>query len=248
MKVRSIRKAGCLLGILSCVVTACAPLVEQNSEQNSSSAPGRSGQLAPATPSATPAPGVAMEHSGVAPPQTSTEPRRSVDPKPSQAAAPVESIQPRAPAQRGAADPVAQSHPPPAKAVAEAPSPSVQIPKPKAATLVAVPPPAPTLNLASLETRLRETDGIGVFTKLALKNQVDELLDKFRAFHQGRVNTTLATLRQPYDLLLMKVLSLLQDSDPPLAQAIVASREAIWSILADGKKFLENNLMAGVML
>ncbi|MBI2801076.1 MAG: hypothetical protein HYX63_12505 [Gammaproteobacteria bacterium] len=223
-------------------------------EQNSSSAPGRTaGQVAPATPSATPSPTVAMERSAVAPPQTNTEPRRSVAPKPSQAAAPVESIQLVTPARRltppSAANPSAQSHPPPTKAIADAP-PSVQIPTPKAATLAAVPlpPPAPTLNLASLETRLRETDGIGVFTKLALKNQVDELLNKFRAFHQGRMNTTLATLRQPYDLLLMKVLSLLQDSDPPLAQAIVASREAIWNILADGKKFLENNLMAGVML
>jgi hypothetical protein len=38
-------------------------------------------------------------------------------------------------------------------------------------------------------------------------------------------------------LLLLKVLSLLQDSDPELASAIVASREAIWGILADPKKF-----------
>lgn len=46
-----------------------------------------------------------------------------------------------------------------------------------------------------------------------------------------------AELRQRYDLLLLKVLSLLQDSDPPLAAAIAASREAIWSILADPDKF-----------
>ena len=47
----------------------------------------------------------------------------------------------------------------------------------------------------------------------------------------------LAALRRPYEMLLLKVLALLQDSDPPLAGAIVASREAIWGILADPAKF-----------
>ena len=51
------------------------------------------------------------------------------------------------------------------------------------------------------------------------------------------LKTSLDQLRQPYDQLLMKVLSLLQDSDPPLAREIVQSREAIWSILSDPEKF-----------
>ena len=96
---------------------------------------------------------------------------------------------------------------------------------------------SPPLDLTSLETRLKETKAIGVFTKITLKNQVDDLLNQFRAYYQGRINTTLAELRQPYDMLLLKVLSLLQDGDPELARAIVASREAIWGILADPAKF-----------
>jgi biotin operon repressor len=44
-------------------------------------------------------------------------------------------------------------------------------------------------------------------------------------------------LRQQYDLLLLKVLTLLQDSDPSLAAAISSSREAIWGILSDPDKF-----------
>jgi len=95
----------------------------------------------------------------------------------------------------------------------------------------------PALDLKSLEKRLRETTAIGVFTKLSLKNQVDDLLDQFRAFHQGKGGTNLAELRQSYDLLIMKVLSLLQDSDAALARDIVTSREAIWSLLADPAKF-----------
>ena len=96
---------------------------------------------------------------------------------------------------------------------------------------------SPPLDLASLENRLKETKAIGLFSKIALKNQVDDLLDLFREYYQGSVKTTLAQLRQRYDLLLLKVLSLLQDSDQSLATAIGASREAIWGILADRQKF-----------
>jgi hypothetical protein len=106
--------------------------------------------------------------------------------------------------------------------------------KPSATPSSGKPPP---LDLTALETRLKETKAIGVFTKITLKNQVDDLLDQFRAYYQGRTKTTLAELRQPYDRLLLKVLSLLQDGDPELAREIVTSREAIWSILADPNKF-----------
>jgi hypothetical protein len=44
-------------------------------------------------------------------------------------------------------------------------------------------------------------------------------------------------LRQRYDGLVLKVLSVLQDGDPPLAAQVWSSREAIWGILADPAKF-----------
>jgi hypothetical protein len=88
-----------------------------------------------------------------------------------------------------------------------------------------------------LEQRLRETRAIGVFTKLSLKNQVDDLLKAFRALYRDPNKRPSAELRQRYDGLLLKVLSLLQDGDPPLAAAIASSREAIWGILADPEKF-----------
>jgi hypothetical protein len=64
---------------------------------------------------------------------------------------------------------------------------------------------------------------------------VDDLLDQFREYHGGKAKRSVTELRQSYDLLMMKVLSLLQDDDPPLASTIVASREAIWSLLVDPK-------------
>lgn len=91
--------------------------------------------------------------------------------------------------------------------------------------------------MAALEERLKDTHAIGVFTKLSLKNQVDDLLDGFRAFHQGQGKPPLTQLRQQYDLLLLKVLTLLQDTDQQLAAAISSSREAIWGILTDPQKF-----------
>jgi type IV secretory pathway VirB10-like protein len=122
---------------------------------------------------------------------------------------------------------------------AAAPAPSARPPGPQAATKVA-PPVAKTaaaLDLKTLEQELRSTKAIGFFTKLTLKNQVDDLLDKFREYHQGKATLTKTDLRRSYDLLMMKVLSLLQDEDQKLASAIVSSREAIWALLADPKTF-----------
>ncbi len=95
----------------------------------------------------------------------------------------------------------------------------------------------PPLDVAGLKARLRDTHAIGAFTKLALKNQVDDLLKRFRAHYQSGQKTGVALLQQPYDMLVLKVLCVVQDSDPSLARTISGSREAIWGILADPEKF-----------
>ena len=116
--------------------------------------------------------------------------------------------------------------------------PSVAVQPQKNEKPVAVAKPLePPLDVAALRARLRDTKAIGVLTKLALKNQVDDLLKQFQAHYQSGQKAGVAALRQPYDMLVLKVLSLLQDSDPALARTISASREAIWSILADREKF-----------
>ena len=130
--------------------------------------------------------------------------------------------------------------PPTAKSPAKSPAspaPPAQPPKKESITSDIAKPKAPPLDLASLEQRLKDTKAIGVLTKITLKNQVDDLLNQFRSFYQGKLKGDLADLRRSYDLLVLKVLSLLQDSDQALATAIVASREAIWGILSDPAKF-----------
>lgn len=136
-------------------------------------------------------------------------------------------------ADQAPAKPAAQSAAPQAKAPVAPAAPAV--PAAKAAPVAKA--TAPPLDLKALENELKGTKAIGVMTKLSLKNQVDDLLSQFRAFYQGKLKTTLAELRRPFDLLVLKLLALLQDSDPTLAAAIVASREAIWGILSDRTKF-----------
>jgi hypothetical protein len=124
--------------------------------------------------------------------------------------------------------------PPPVAAEPKAPSAPGAVPAPAPAPAAAK---AAALDLNSLEQRLKDTRAIGVFTKLSLKNQVDDLLSEFRAYHKGSSKTPQSELRQKFDLLMLKVLSLLQDGDPQLASAIASSREVLWGILLDPQKF-----------
>jgi hypothetical protein len=187
-------------------------------------APGEQPQNAPSAP---PADGSAPSTAGGTP---------AADGNSKSAAAPVPprsaGTRAGAPAGKAAAASAASTlHPtqePPATAVPNATAP----PSPPSPTAT-----APALDLKALEQRLRDTHAIGVFTKLSLKNQVDDLLAQFKTFYRGQSQITLAQLRQKYEVLLMKAVSVLQDNDPQLASAISSSREAIWNVLADPKSF-----------
>lgn len=118
----------------------------------------------------------------------------------------------------------------PAKVIA--PPVSAQLPqKPQAAAH------APPLALTVLEQQLKDTDAIGLFTKIALKNQIDDLLKRFKTHHEDGRKAPLTQLRQSYDQLLLKVNDVLKNGDPSLAGEIMGSREAIWGVLSDPVKF-----------
>ena len=170
---------------------------------------------APQTAKATPATAKPPSPTSQAPATTSKAkpaPATTAKTAPSSATKP----QPAPPKQAAAATPPKQATPP-------AP------PKQAAA--------APTLDLDGLEARLKQTKAIGLMTKLSLRNKVDDLLAQFRQHHAGKPMPTVAELRRSYDLLMMKVLSLLQDHDQQLASDILSSRERIWGLLADPKSF-----------
>jgi hypothetical protein len=173
----------------------------------------------------------------------------SVAPSP----APVPSAIVPATPNRPADEPVAPTPPPVSQSKpAIAPKPSsagVAKPKPPSSTAKPAQPsapaaaapvasgPKPDLDFKSLEQRLRDTSAIGVFTKLSIKNQVDDLLKAFRGYHAGQVPPSLDQLHQRYDGLLLKVVSLVQDDDASLAASISASRGAIWERLANKESF-----------
>jgi len=125
----------------------------------------------------------------------------------------------------------------PPKVAAPVPAPARTEPPQAAALAKPEPQGLPPLALATLEQRLKDTSAIGVFTKLALKNQVDDLMNQFKAHYEGSRKSSLTQLRQAYDQLLLKVHELLKNGDPPLAVAIMNSRESIWTVLADPVRF-----------
>ncbi len=188
-------------------------------------------QIPPAPPAAVPLPA----KSGASAPPSPSAPAAPPSPVVSASPAPGAATQP-APAPRPAAHAPAPKRPAPAAV----PVPTAPGTAAASATVPAASAAPATLDLASLEERLRDTRAIGLFTKLSLKNQVDDLLGQFRAFYAGQGGLTLTALRRSYELLLMKVLTLLQDDDPGLASAVSSSREAIWAILSDRNRF--NNL------
>jgi hypothetical protein len=98
------------------------------------------------------------------------------------------------------------------------------------------PPAAEELDINKLAERLRASPAIGFFTKLQLKSEVDDLLDSFRRFHGGQ-NERIADLRERFNLLLMKITSLLQDRDPKLSTDIFKARGVLWAKLVDPKEF-----------
>lgn len=172
-----------------------------------------------------------------APPATAPNP---VEPDEGQSATPAPPAPPDETASVAPSRPpsTGRSSPTPPKPIPSSSEQSSTPAKPPVAVPAPVQPPAsPPLDLAGLEQRLRDTHAIGVLTKLTLRNQVNDLLEEFREFHDGKINVPLAELRQQYEQLLLKVVTLLQDADGPLASAVASSREAIWGVLVNPKTF-----------
>ncbi len=236
---------GCiaLIGLAACaahrpgpppVPVEPAPVTRKEPAAPQTPPPVESAPQAPEPGAAAVAPPAAESPSGAAqPPPESARVEKAPAPAP---VAPQKGLTKEKPAAASSPAKPPAAEPPPAPAPAPAPAPTST---PPAVGREPAAPAPPTLDLTSLEQRLRDTRAIGVFTKLSLKNQVDDLLDSFRGFHQGHIPPTLSALRQSYELLLMKVVTLLQNGDPQLAFAVSASRDAIWALLEDPKKFAQ---------
>ncbi|MEM7405443.1 MAG: hypothetical protein AAF458_09140 [Pseudomonadota bacterium] len=93
--------------------------------------------------------------------------------------------------------------------------------------------PLTAISLEELEARLVDTDAIGFFTKLELKSQLDDLTERFREFHDAADSDELPQLREEFNGLLLKLLTLLQDEDPDLHRDLARARPQIWRTFSD---------------
>lgn len=84
----------------------------------------------------------------------------------------------------------------------------------------------------TLIERLKKTDALGVFTKLAIRSDALDLMDMVKVYNKHRANFSLKELRARFDGLVLKVLALLDD-DPKLSRDIYLARERIWKSLLE---------------
>lgn len=132
-----------------------------------------------------------------------------------------------APAPAPAASPPIAPEPP---AFPPAPSPPTEPASP------ATPPAESAISLEELGAQIKQTPALGTFTKLSLKNDLDDLVDGLRGYH-ARKEGDLDDLHQRYEALVLKLMTLLEEDEPELALALGRSRERIWKRLLDPVEF-----------
>jgi len=153
------------------------------------------------------------------------------EPEPETNTPPTDVPAPSAP-ESGAQNPAPAAPPAAAPPSAPAPSPS---PLPEASRPEPTPEEA-TISLQELGARIKATPAIGTFSKLALKNDIDDLIDDLRGYHQHHEGD-LDDLHQRYEALVLKLMALLEDDEPDLALALARSRDNIWSRLVNPVEF-----------
>ncbi|MDQ6969878.1 MAG: hypothetical protein Q9M16_05165 [Mariprofundus sp.] len=86
-----------------------------------------------------------------------------------------------------------------------------------------------------LKKRLRKTSAIGFFTKLAIRNDLIDLMDEIKKYRKKSVpGDKLDEIRASFDGLLLKLIALL-DEDPDLSRDLYVGRELIWKSLFEEK-------------
>lgn len=91
------------------------------------------------------------------------------------------------------------------------------------------------INMEVLTARLKKTKAIGLFTKLAIRNDVSDLMGEVKRYRkQSMLASKITEIRESFEGLLMKIMALLDD-DPELSRDLYAGRESIWKSLLEVK-------------
>ena len=97
------------------------------------------------------------------------------------------------------------------------------------------------VDLKLLADMLAKTKAVGLFTKLSLKKDINNVLKRLNQFHDGKSNFTLEQLEEQYNLLLMKIAIHLQDNDLALHRHLCNAWLVIWEDLRDFDRFKEQH-------
>jgi len=89
------------------------------------------------------------------------------------------------------------------------------------------------IDFETLEKQITKTKAIGLMTKLKLKGDINKLLSELKTFHAGNSPLTQEQHREHYDLLYMKVMTLVQDKDLELHHQLCNAWDPIWVSLQD---------------
>ncbi len=91
------------------------------------------------------------------------------------------------------------------------------------------------IDVKVLEERLKDTDAIGFFTKLAIRNDIVDLMDKIKKYRKSSMlKVKIKEIRSSFDGLLLKIIALLE-GDPKLSRDLYVGRESIWESLLEVK-------------
>jgi hypothetical protein len=93
------------------------------------------------------------------------------------------------------------------------------------------------LDLQMLSAALRDTKAVGAMTKIRLKSDINKVLKRLENWHAGKTKFTLDELEEQYNLLLMKIATLINDRDQVLHQQICNSWVGLWLDLKDPDSF-----------
>jgi hypothetical protein len=93
------------------------------------------------------------------------------------------------------------------------------------------------LDLQMLSGALRDTKAVGTMTKIRLKSDINKVLKRLENWHAGKTKFTLDELEEQYNLLLMKIATLINDRDQVLHQQICNSWVGLWLDLKDPDSF-----------
>jgi len=91
------------------------------------------------------------------------------------------------------------------------------------------------VNFNVLKERLKNTDAIGFFTKLAIRNDIVDLMDNIKRYRKhAMLKAKMTEIRRSFDGLLLKIIALLE-GDPKLSRDLYVGRETIWESLLEVK-------------